>query len=228
MPSPRAPSPALSDAAVALRKLRMAKNPPLAVVRRRSDGRLLAVIDAGDQRVHTTRSLEHLVEDLATGNGLLGTPTAHATPAPSAGVQFTDESFVALCWMLGERLGRDVGLAPWLSMTSCYHLIEKPAAADIGNDAGAKRLVELLGKRETGVAALIDTSQLPHRSVYRLLNSMSLCGHLGAGPAPRARKVDAPSARRAAAQQATQPPKSRWLAWLSRLPQLLFARGQAR
>jgi hypothetical protein len=203
-----AASQALTRNAVALHKLRRALRPPLAVVRRSGDGRLLAVIDAADQRVHTMRSPEQLVEDLASGQGELGVLNGAKKPAPSTGVQFSDESLIGLCWQVGARLGRDVGLAPWLSATTSYRLVRRPDAADIGNDADAARLVELIAKREIGVAALVDIAQVPHRTVYQLMNSLSLCGLLSSGPAPRER----PSGARAANKAPRELGEPAWLA----------------
>ncbi len=185
-----AASQALTRNAVALHKLRRAQRPPLAVVRRSGDGRLLAVIDAADQRVHTMRSPEQLVEDLASGQGELGVLNGAKKPAPNDGAQFSDESLMGLCWQVGARLGRDVGLAPWLSASTSYRLVRRPDAADLGSDADAARLVELMSKREVGVAALVDIAQVPHRTVYQLMNSLSLCGLLSSGPAPRGRPAN--------------------------------------
>ena len=185
-----AASQALTRNAVALHKLRRAQHPPLVVVRRSDDGRLLAVIDTADQRVHTMRSPEQVVEDLASGQGELGVLNGAKKSAPSAGVQFSDESLMGLCWQVGARLGRDVGLAPWLSATTSYRLVRRPDAADLGNDADAARLVELIAKREIGVAAMVDIAQVPHRTVYQLMNSLSLCGLLSSGPAARDRSAN--------------------------------------
>lgn len=226
MSSKLAPAEALSRAAVALRELGQAQRPRLAVVRRGGDRRVLAVIDAADQRVHTTRSLEQLVEDLAAGTAELGVPEAAAKPAgASPGAQFSDESFVGLCWLVGTRLGRDVGLAPWLSTSTSYRLLRQPDAADLGNDADAKRLVQLMTKREFGVAALVDTAQLPHRTVHQLVNSLSLCGLLETGPARRGRAAKAPRASgEMRPQKVHKPGRVRglaWLVWLGRLWQSL-------
>ena len=222
MSSKPAPAEALSRAAVALRELGQAQRPRLAVVRRGGDRRVLAVIDAADQRVHTTRSLEQLVEDLASGTAQLGVPEAAAKPAgASPGARFSDESFVGLCWLVGARLGRDAGLAPWLSASTSYRLLKQPDAADLGNDADAKRLVQLMTKREFGVAALVDTAQLPHRTVHQLVNSLSLCGLLGSGPAPHGRAAKAP--RTSGGMRPKKVHKTgvvrglAWLGWLGRL-----------
>jgi len=221
-----APAEALSRTAVALRELGQAQRPRLAVVRRGGDRQVLAVIDAADQRVRTTRSLEQLVEDLASGTAQLGVPEAAAKPAgASPGAQFSDESFVGLCWLVGARLGRDAGLAPWLSTSTSYRLLKQPDAADLGNDADAKRLVQLMTKREFGVATLVDSAQLPHRTVYQLVNSLSLCGLLGSGPAARGRGAKA--ARASGQNRGTKlqkPGAARGLAWpdwLGRLWQAL-------
>jgi hypothetical protein len=211
--SPSASQHALTRNALALHKLRRAQRPPLAVVRRSGDGRLLAVIDAADQRVHTMRSPEQLVDDLATGQGELGVLNGANKPAPKSGVQFSDESLMGLCWQVGARLGRDVGLAPWLSPSTSYRLVRRPDAADLGNDADATRLVELMAKREIGVAALVDIAQVPHRTVYQLMNSLSLCGLLSSGPAPRERP-QAPRPVATAHRPGSEAP--RWLARLWR------------
>ncbi len=221
-PVPSPPASALPRAAAALHELRHAQRPRLAVVRRTGDRRVLAVIDAADQRVHTSRSLEQLVEDLALGTAELGVPDAAQPAAPAGrGAQFSDESFVGLCWLVGARLGRDAGLAPWLSASTSYRLLRRPDAADLGNDADAKRLVDLMAKREFGVAAIVDTAQLPHRAVHQLINSLSLCGLLATGPAPR---VSAAPRGTAKARQAHQPGAAgspAWLGWLGRLWQSL-------
>ena len=219
---PPKPVSALTRAAAALHELRNAQRPRLAVVRRRGDRRVLAVIDAADQRVHTLRSLEQLVDDLAAGTAALGVPDAASPAAPAGpGAQFSDESFVGLCWLVGARLGRDTGLAPWLNASTSYRLRSRPAAADLGNDADAKRLVELMAKREFGVAAMVDAAQLPHRTVYQLVNSLSLCGLLATGPAPRRRAASRGAGKTRQAHEPGAAGATAWLAWLGRLWQSL-------
>lgn len=219
---------ALSRTAQALHKLRQARHPHPVVVRRSGNAGLLAVIDAATQRVHTLHPLERLVDDLAKGTAELAAPQAARKEAPKPGARFSDESFLSLCWLVGARLGHDAGLAPWLSSTTSYHLIKQPDAADLGNDAELTRLVELMAKREFGIAAMIDIAQLPHRTVIQLINSLSLCGLLGSGPAPR---QDGPVKRSRPAGQ-TLPAKARpprwagpatWLRRLGRLWQSLRA-----
>lgn len=218
------PDHSLSRAAVALRKLSRARHPHVAVVRRRGDRRLLAVIDAADQRVHTLRSVEQLVDDLATGAGELGVlDDTSRPPAPGAAGQFSDESFVGLCWQVGARLGRDVGLAPWLNATTSHRLLRRPDAADLGNDADAARLVDLMAKRELGVAAMVDIAQLPHRTVVQLVNSMSLCGLLDSASAMQRRSARAPRASR------QPPPQSgHKLGWLKSLWRRMVGRASGR
>ncbi len=216
----------LTRAATALHKLRHAQHPRLAVVRRSGNRRVLAVIDAADRRVHTSRSLEQLVEDVAAGTAELGVPDAAQPAAPAGpGAQFSDESFDGLCWLVGARLGRDTGLAPWLSASTSYRLLQKPAAADLGNDADAKRLVDIMAKREFGVTAIVDAAQLPHRAVYQLVNSLSLCGLLGSGPAPRSRSAKVPHDTGKTTQQKNvhKPGAATALGWLGRLWQSLRA-----
>jgi hypothetical protein len=221
VPVQSASSQALTRNAVALHKLRRAQRPPLAVVRRSGDGRLLAVIDAADQRVHTMRSPEQLVDDLASGQGELGVMNGARKAAPNAGAQFSDESLMGLCWQVGARLGRDVGLAPWLSASTSYRLVRRPDAADLGNDADATRLVELMAKRDVGVAALVDMAQVPHRTVYQLMNSLSLCGLLSSGPAPRERSA---STARTAHRVPRDLAEGAWLAQVRALWQRLHGR----
>jgi hypothetical protein len=211
---------ALSRTAQALHRLRQARHPRPVVVRRHGNAGLLAVIDAASQRVHTLHPLERLVDDLAKGTAELATPHATRKEEPKPGARFSDESFVSLCWLVGARLGHDAGLAPWLSSTTIYHLVRRPDAADLGNDADLKRLVELMSKREFGIAAMIDTAQVPHRTVHQLINSLSLCGLLGSGPAPR-QEAPAKQARPAGQAQPTRTPHragpAAWLRWLGRL-----------
>jgi hypothetical protein len=213
---------ALTHAAQALHKLRLARQPRPVVVRLRGNAGLLAVIDAADQRVHTLHPLERLVDDLAKGTAELATPQTTRKEEPKPGARFSDESFLGLCWLVGARLGQDVGLAPWLSSTTVYHLRRRPDAADIGNDADQARLVELMAKREFGISSLIDTAQLPHRTVYRLVNSLSLCGLLGSGAAPR-QETPAKRSRTAGPPPPAKarPPRwacpAAWLRWLGRL-----------
>lgn len=213
------PHHSLSRAALALHALSRARRPRVAVVRRRGDRRLLAVIDAADRRVHTLRSVEQLVDDLATGAGELGVLDASTRPASGAAAQFSDESFVGLCWQVGARLGRDVGLAPWLNASTSYRLLRRPDAADLGHDADAARLVDLMAKREFGVAAMVDLAQLPHRTVVQLVNSMSLCGLLDTAAAPQGRSAPAPRAAGPTTPQALPQPS-----WFGRVLRRLLGR----
>lgn len=219
---------ALSRTALALHKLRQGRHPRPVVVRRSGDAGLLAVIDAADQRVHTLHPLERLVDDLAKGTAELAVPQAGRKEDPKPGARFSDESFAALCWQVGARLGRDAGLAPWLSTTTIYRLVRRPDAADLGNDADQARLVDLMSKREFGITALIDNAQLPHRTVYQLINSLSLCGLLGSGPAA-GQGVPAKGSRPATPARPTKTRSPRWagpaawLRWLGRWWQSLRA-----
>lgn len=221
---------ALGRTAQALQQLRQARHPHPVVVRRRGNAGLLAVIDAASRRVHTLHPLERLVDDLANDTAELATPQAARKEEPKPGARFSDESFIRLCWLVGARLGREAGLAPWLSGTTVYHLVRRPDAADLGNDADLTRLIEHMSKREFGIAALVDTAQLPHRTVHQLVNSLSLCGLLGSGPVSR-QEVPATHSRPAVQVSPTRqaratrwPGPAEWLRWLGRLWQTLRAR----
>lgn len=174
----------LSSAAAWLRELSHGQRARLAVVRRRADGRQLALVDAVGRRVHTLRPLEQLVADLASGEAELCEHNPHAN---GPGVRLRNESFTRLCWLVGARLGRDVGLAPWLDTTTSYRLLSWPDFGEIGEDAEATRLFAVIAKRELGIAAMVDVVQLPQRTVHQLINSLSLCGLLASGPVSRRR-----------------------------------------
>ncbi len=175
---------ALSSAAAWLRELSHGQRARLSVVLRRADGRQLALVDAVGRRVHTMHSLEHLVAALASGDAEL---VEHNPQARGPGVRLNNESFVRLCWLVGARLGRDVGLAPWLNTTTNYRLLSWPDFGEIGEDPEATRLFAVIAKRELGIAAMVEIVQLPQRTVHQLVNSLSLCGLLASGPVSRRR-----------------------------------------
>jgi hypothetical protein len=211
---------ALTSAAISLRKLSHGHHSRFAVVRRCVDGRMLALIDAAGRRVHTMRRLEHLVEDLASGKGEIGEHDASGKQPPRPGVRFSDESFLRLCWLVGARLGRDIGLAPWLDATTGYRLLSWPDFGEIGDDPQAVSLFQVIAKRELGIAAMVDVVQLPHRTVCQLVNSLSLCGLLASGPVPRGRASGVP--------RPSSGTKKRKIGWFGRLLRRLFPHSYGR
>ena len=211
-PPERVNAQALSLAAASLRKLSHGEHSRFAVLRRCVDGRQLALIDAVGRRVHTLRSLAHLVDELASGKAEMGEHDAANPPAPSPGARSRDESFVRLCWLVGARLGHDVGLAPWLDTSTSYRLLSWPDFSEIGEDPQATRLFAVIAKRELDIAAMVDRVQLPRRSVHQLINGLSMCGLLASGSVPRGHMAGAP--RDAGGAPANEPG---WWGRLSRL-----------
>ena len=191
-PPERVNAQALSLAAASLRKLSHGEHSRFAVLRRCVDGRQLALIDAVGRRVHTMHSLPRLVDELASGKAEIGENDAANQPARSLGAEFRDESFVRLCWLVGARLGRDVGLAPWLDTSTSYRLLSWPDFSEIGEDPQATRLFAVIAKRELGIAAMVDSVHLPRRTVHQLINGLSMCGLLASGSVPRGRTAGAP------------------------------------
>jgi hypothetical protein len=174
---------ALLRAAELLRGLNHARPAGLISVQRALDGQLLAVLDAAGKRVYTTRPLDQLVDLLATGVGVLSEldPAQHG---PShRGVNLADESLHRLNWLIGARLGRDAGLAPWLDPMQTYWLLRWPDFGEIGNDPEGAELCKVIERQGLGVATIVDTLQLGQRVVYGLLNSLSMCAVLTSGPA---------------------------------------------
>ncbi len=210
-----APAQALGLAAASLRKLSHGEHSRFAVVRRGVDQHQLALIDAVGGRVHTPRDLEHLVDDLARGKAEIGEHDPAQKQVPRPGLKFRDESYLRLCWLVGARLGHDVGLAPWLDVTTSYRLLSWPDFGEIGEDTDATRLFAVIATRELGVAAMIDMVQLPQRKVHELINSLSICGLLASGPVPRGRGASGVG-RSPPATSRSSGVRSWWQRWFGR------------
>ena len=198
---------ALSLAAASLRKLSHGEHSRFAVVRRAVGAQPLALIDAVGRRVQTARSLEQLVDKIASGQAEIGEHDPARQAALGAGRAMRDESFVRLCWLVGVRLGRDVGLAPWLDTSTSYRLLSWPDFGEIGEDPQASRLFAVIARRELGIAAMVDSVQLPQRSVHQWVNGLSMCGLLASGNVPRGRSSAAP-------RDSSQAPANRTGWWL--------------
>ncbi|MFZ2652366.1 MAG: hypothetical protein WA210_19885 [Burkholderiaceae bacterium] len=186
---------ALLNAALTLRELNRGRRARLVTVHRGADGRLLALIDAAAGRIYSTRPLEQIVDALASGAGALREidPAQERSPRPN--VRLADESFERLCWLIGLRLGRDAGLAPWINAQLTYRLLNWPDFGEIGSDPQGVQLCKVIAQRDLGIAAMADMAQLAQRTVHALLNSLSLCGVLAIGPAQRAGAGETPPRR---------------------------------
>lgn len=191
-PSVPAHAQALSLAAASLRKLSHGEHSRFAVVRRAVGAQPLALIDAVGRRVQTPHTLEHLVDALANGQAEIGEHDAAHKAAPSPGGTLRDESFVRLCWLVGARLARDVGLAPWLDTNTSYRLLSWPDFGEIGEDPQAARLFAVIARRELDIAAMAKSVHLPQRSVHQWVNGLSMCGLLASGSVPRGHSAGAP------------------------------------
>lgn len=202
-------SPALRGAAQALRELGQGRGARMAGVFRGVDKRLLALVDPAGQRVYSTRPLERIVDALASGTAALGALDPNQDHAPRAGRRLADESLERFAWLMGARLGRDVGLAPWLDPMLTYRLLRWPDFGEIGSDPQAAQLCKVIAKSDLGIAGIVDTAQLPRQRVLCLLNSLSLCGALASGATP-------PAAPRRQAQGDTAPWPDGWFARLWR------------
>ncbi|MEQ1806276.1 MAG: hypothetical protein ABL900_12955 [Burkholderiaceae bacterium] len=183
---------ALSLAAASLRKLSHGEHSRFAVVRRANGGRQLALIDAVGRRVQTPHSLEQLVDEFASGQAEIGEHDATNKAAPGQSGTLRDESFVRLCWLVGARLGRDVGLAPWLDTSTSYRLLSWPDFGEIGEDPQAARLFAVIARHELSIAEMVRSLQLPQRSVHQVINGLSMCGLLTSGSVPRGHPAGAP------------------------------------
>ena len=172
--------PPLINAAVALRKLSQAASPPLAIVRRLADERLLAVVDVAGRKVRTTRPLEGLTDELASGAAEFGVLDRSGLPTPGpGGVRLSDDSYTRFCWVVGSRLGRESGLAPWLEAVSTFRLATEPAYAELGaSEADARALCQVIATRALSVTAIVDSAQLAQRTVFEVINALSLSGLL--------------------------------------------------
>ncbi len=169
--------------ALTLRELRRGRREHLPVLRSRADGQALAVIDTAARRVYSKRPLEFLVDTLATGDSVfdeLGLPPGQRAQ-PSA--RLADASFDRLCWLFGARLAREDGLAPWIRADQSYKLLCWPDFGAIGNDPLGIMLCTLLAENSLNLAGMIKAAQLPHATVYSLVNSLALCNVLVPGPA---------------------------------------------
>ncbi|MCI4430427.1 MAG: hypothetical protein JHC40_14810 [Burkholderiales bacterium] len=185
---------ALLRAAELLRGLNHARPAGLISVQRTLDGQLLALLDTAGKRVYTTRPLDQLVELLASGVGVLSELDPAQQGPSQRGVNLADESLHQLNWLIGARLGRDAGLAPWLDPMQTYRLLRWPDFGEIGSDPEGAELCKVIERHELGIATIVDTVQLAQHRVFGLLNSLSLCGVLATGPAqqPTALPVKTP------------------------------------
>ncbi len=183
---------ALSLAAASLRKLSHGEHSRFAIVRRAADSQQLALIDAVGRRVQTPHSLERLVDELASGKCEIGEPDAANRPAPRPDAPLRDESFLRLCWLVGARLARDVGLAPWLDTSTSYRLLSWPDFGEIGEDPQAARLFNVIAKRGLSIAEMVRSVQLPQLSVHQWVNGLSMCGLLASGSVPRGHRSAVP------------------------------------
>jgi hypothetical protein len=204
---------ALLRAAELLHELNHGRHARLVSVQRALDGQLLALLDIAGKRVYTTRPLDQLVELLATGVGVLSELDPGQQGPSQRGVNLADESLLRLSWLIGLRLGRDAGLAPWLDPMQTYRLLRWPDFGEIGNDPEGAELCKVIERHALGIASIVDTVQLAQHAVNGLLNSLSLCGVLATGQAqPTALPAEKP-------RRSKRVPQSD--GWLARLRQRL-------
>jgi hypothetical protein len=188
------------SSALALRELRNVSNGRQPTLRSRHGGQLLAVLDAKARRVYANRPLEFLVDTLAAGDSgfaELGQPNGQR-PHPSA--RLVEESFDRLCWIYGLRLGREVGLAPWIDPDRKYRLVCWPDFAQIGGDLHGAAVCTALSGRNLSVSEIAAATQLPHRVVCGVLNALSLCACIALSRPTPQQRGDTSRAARAAGQ----------------------------
>jgi hypothetical protein len=169
-------------AARALRRLQRGRAKRLPVLRSHADGQLLAVIDPRTRRVYSRQPVEVLVDALATGHSGFGELEPSSSERQAGGGRLAAESLDRLCWRFGKRLADDTGLGTWIDPARRYSLARWPEFSQIGTEPEGALLCAILAQRPLDVAAMVEASKLPHDMVYRLLNSLSLCGCLVAEP----------------------------------------------
>lgn len=172
---------ATSEAARALHKFRHIGRQGVAVLRHRSDHRVLAVLDWRARRLRATQALGSLVETLGSVPTQLSEIDRSDPCIASASLVFADESLDRLCWLFGERLAREAGLAVWLDPAATYRLLCWPDFGEIGSDRHGATLCTLLSERDLGIDDMVAALSLPIALVCGLVNSMSLCGVLAVG-----------------------------------------------
>jgi len=157
------------------------------------------------------------VELLASGVGVLSELDPAQQGPSQRGVNLADESLHRLNWLIGARLGRDAGLAPWLDPMQTYRLLRWPDFGEIGSDPEGAELCKIIERHELGIATIVDTLQLAQHRAYGLLNSLSLCGVLANGSAQPAAPPPAKKPSRAKAAPQSE-------GWLVRLRKRLHRR----
>lgn len=178
MPSSAHSTAHLVDAAHALRSARCATQRRVFALRRDPHDQLIGVVDAGARRLYAALPLGLLVETLYEARSTLTEIKVTEDRLREMSAGLVDESLDRLCWLFGERLAREAGLAPWLDRRARYRLLCWPDFGEIGSDGDGARLCTLLAQRPFALAEMAASLKLPVPVVHGLINSLALCGAL--------------------------------------------------
>lgn len=162
---------------------------PVAVIA--DDGSLMAMIDPERGAVASESSAAQLLDRIGQQFGRLQQHTNHTWDGAQS--RWSLHALDGLCWQLGQKLGKQIGLAPWLQSTTPYRLISWPDFGAIGSDRIGFKLSAELSLKAMPADQLCQVSGVNPQVVASFLNSVSLCGLLVTAPdsapaAPAARQ----------------------------------------
>ncbi len=167
------------------------------------DGSLMAMIDQERGTVASESSAAQLLDRIGQQFGRLQLHSSHTLDGAQTGWYL--HALDGLCWQLGQRLGHQIGLAPWLESTTPYRLISWPDFGAIGSDRLGFKLSAQLSIKALTVGQLDQVPGVNPQVVASFLNSASLCGLLISTPTSTATAL------------AARPPAPERLSVISRL-----------
>ena len=162
---------------------------PVAVIA--DDGSLMAMIDQERGAVASEFNAAQLLNKIGQQFGRLQLHTNHTWNG--AQTRWPLHPLDGLCWQLGQKLGQQIGLVPWLQNTTPYRLISWPDFGAIGSDRLGFKLSAQLSHKALTADQLCQVSGVNPQVVAAFLNSTLLCGLLVTAPdsvpaAPAARQ----------------------------------------
>jgi hypothetical protein len=172
----------LANAARSLKSLSSGPRHGASALRKTVDWSLLAVVDMRNRRVRSAQPLGLLLDTLTASRTVISRLDQPEDYVRRYCQAFADESLDRLCWLMGERLARETGLAPWLDATAGFRLLHWPDFGEIGADPQGAGLCTLISTRALDVATIAQKLELPQELVQCAINALSLCGALVSEP----------------------------------------------